>query len=76
LPRGYYYPVGAVRVLVLTQTRRAIGPLIWPAIAKRWPCGERTSSPRRPTCARLVHFEGDGLPGGVSTYNSLAVLKL
>ncbi|HET7785231.1 MAG TPA: class I SAM-dependent rRNA methyltransferase [Myxococcales bacterium] len=77
--RGYYDPEGAVRVRVLTRDpAEAIGPLFWRrriagavALRRAWVLGEGTD------CARLVHGEGDGLPGVViDLYGRFAVLKL
>ena len=77
--RGYYDPLSAVRVRVLTRDpAEAIGPIFWrrriaKAVAMRraWVLSEETD------CARLVHGEGDGLPGVVvDLYGRFAVLKL
>jgi 23S rRNA (cytosine1962-C5)-methyltransferase len=77
--RGYYDPEGAVRVRVLTRDpAEAIGPLFWRrriaaavALRRAYVLGEGTD------CARLVHGEGDGLPGVViDLYSRFAVLKL
>src|SRR2546430_154440 len=65
--RGYYDPSGAVRVRVLTRDpAEAIGPLFWRrriakavALRRAYVLSEETD------CARLVHGEGDGLPGVV-----------
>src|SRR6266446_1367243 len=77
--RGYYDPAGAVRVRVLTRDpSEAIGPLFWRrriatavALRRAYVLSEETD------CARLVHGEGDGLPGVViDLYARFAVLKL
>src|SRR4051812_30185379 len=77
--RGFYDPEGAVRVRVLTRDPgEAIGPLFWRrriagavALRRAYVLGEGTD------CARLVHGEGDGLPGVViDLYARFAVLKL
>src|SRR3954467_3827101 len=77
--RGYYDADGAVRVRVLTRDPgEAIGPLFWRrriagavALRRAYVLGEGTD------CARLVHGEGDGLPGVViDLYARFAVLKL
>lgn len=77
--RGYFDPVSAVRVRVLTRDpAEAIGPLFWrrriaraSALRRAYVLGESTD------CARLVHGEGDGLPGVViDLYGKHAVLKL
>jgi len=77
--RGYFDPVSAVRVRVLTRDpAEAIGPLFWrrriaraAALRRAYVLDESTD------CARLVHGEGDGLPGVViDLYGKHAVLKL
>jgi 23S rRNA (cytosine1962-C5)-methyltransferase len=77
--RGYYDPNGAVRVRVLTRDpAEAIGPMFWRrrvaravALRRSYVLSEETD------CARLVHGEGDGLPGVViDLYGRFAVLKL
>jgi 23S rRNA (cytosine1962-C5)-methyltransferase len=77
--RGYFDPVSAVRVRILTRDpAEAIGPLFWrrriaraAALRRAYVLGESTD------CARLVHGEGDGLPGVViDLYGKHAVLKL
>jgi 23S rRNA (cytosine1962-C5)-methyltransferase len=77
--RGYYDPEGAVRVRVLTRDpAESIGPLFWRrriaqavALRRAYVLSEATD------CARLVHGEGDGLPGVVvDLYGKFAVLKL
>lgn len=77
--RGYYDPEGAVRVRVLTRDpAEAIGPLFWRrriaravALRRAYVLSDATD------CARLVHGEGDQLPGVViDLYGKLAVLKL
>jgi 23S rRNA (cytosine1962-C5)-methyltransferase len=77
--RGYYDPLSAVRVRVLTRDPgEAIGPIFWrrrmaKAVAMRraYVLSDDTN------CTRLVHGEGDGLPGVViDLYGKFAVLKL
>src|SRR5213595_1028124 len=77
--RGYFDPLSAVRVRVLTRDpSEAIGPLFWrrriaraAALRRAYVLNEQTD------CARLVHGEGDGLPGVViDLYGKHAVLKL
>jgi len=77
--RGYFDPLSAVRVRVLTRDpSEAIGPLFWRrriaravALRRAYVLNEQTD------CARLVHGEGDGLPGVViDLYGKHAVLKL
>lgn len=77
--RGYFDPLSAVRVRVLTRDpSEAIGPIFWRrriaravALRRAYVLGEQTD------CARLVHGEGDGLPGVViDLYGRHAVLKL
>jgi 23S rRNA (cytosine1962-C5)-methyltransferase len=79
IARGYYDATGPVRVRVLTRDpAEAIGPLFWrrrvaQAVALR---RAYVLSPET-DCARLVHGEGDGLPGVViDLYGRFAVLKL
>src|SRR5205807_8294102 len=79
--RGYYDPVGAVRVRVLTRDpAEAIGPLFWrrriaKAVALRRAYAPFTDGST--DCVRLVHGENDGLPGVViDLYGKFAVLKL
>ena len=77
--RGYFDPISAVRVRILTRDpAEAIGPLFWrrqiaraAALRRAYVLNEQTD------CARLVHGEGDGLPGlVVDLYGKHAVLKL
>ena len=80
--RGYYDPWSAVRVRVLTRDPgEAIGPLFWRRRIARAVALRRAYSPFADAavtdCARLVHGEGDGLPGVViDLYGKFAVLKL
>jgi 23S rRNA (cytosine1962-C5)-methyltransferase len=77
--RGYYDPVSAVRVRVLTRDpAEAIGPLFWRRRIARAVALRRAYVLSPDTdCARLVHGEGDGLPGVViDLYGRIAVLKL
>ena len=77
--RGYFDPHSGVRVRVLTRDpAEAVGPLFWRrrisravALRRAYVLDEQTN------CARLVHGEGDGLPGVVvDLYDRFAVLKL
>src|SRR5439155_1450375 len=78
--RGYYDPWSAVRVRVLTRDpAEAIGPLFWRRRIARAVALRRTLTPfeGETDCARLVHGEGDGLPGVVvDLYAKWAVVKL
>jgi 23S rRNA (cytosine1962-C5)-methyltransferase len=77
--RGYYDPLGAVRVRVLTRDpAEAIGALFWRRkIAKAVALRRSYVLSADTDCARLVHGEGDGLPGVVvDLYGEFAVLKL
>src|SRR5437588_6424986 len=77
--RGYYDPISAVRVRVLTRDpAEAIGPLFWRRrIAKAVALRRAYVLSAETDCARLVHGEGDGLPGVViDLYGRFAVLKL
>jgi 23S rRNA (cytosine1962-C5)-methyltransferase len=78
--RGYFDPFSAIRVRVLTRDpAEAVGPLFWRrrmarAVALRRACVPFTDTT---DCVRLVHGEGDGLPGVViDLYGKWAVLKL
>src|ERR1041384_989866 len=66
--RGYFDPLSAVRVRVLTRDpSEAIGPLFWRRRIARAAALRRAYVLSADTdCARLVHGEGDGLPGGRS----------
>jgi 23S rRNA (cytosine1962-C5)-methyltransferase len=79
--RGYFDPLGAVRVRVLTRDpAEAIGPIFWRRRIARAVALRRAYTPFAggPTdCVRLVHGENDGLPGVViDLYGKFAVLKL
>jgi 23S rRNA (cytosine1962-C5)-methyltransferase len=77
--RGYFDPASAVRVRVLTRDpAEAIGPLFWRRrIAKAVALRRAYVLSPETDCARLVHGEGDGLPGVViDLYGGFAVLKL
>jgi len=77
--RGYFDPASAVRVRVLTRDpAEAIGPLFWRRrIAKAVALRRAYVLSPETDCARLVHGEGDGLPGVViDLYGAFAVLKL
>ena len=65
--RGYFDPASAVRVRVLTRDpAEAIGPLFWRRrIAKAVALRRAYVLSPETDCARLVHGEGDGLPGVV-----------
>ena len=80
--RGYYDPQSHITVRVLTlDPAEAIGPHFWrrrvaAAVALRRAYAP-FSDPAVTDCARLVHGEGDGLPGVVvDLYGKFAVLKL
>lgn len=79
--RGYFDPLGAVRIRVLTRDpAEAIGPVFWRrriahAVALRRAYAPFASGDT--DCVRLVHGENDGLPGVViDLYGKFAVLKL
>jgi len=77
--RGYYDPEAAIRVRVLTRDpAEAIGPLFWRRRIARAVALRRAYVLSAETdCARLVHGEGDELPGVViDLYGKFAVLKL
>ena len=78
--RGYFDPSSAVRVRILTRDpAEAIGPLFWRRRIARAVALRRAYTPfeGETDCARLVHGEGDGLPGVVvDLYSKWAVLKL
>ena len=77
--RGYYDPDGAVRVRVLTRDpAEAIGPVFWRRrIARAVGLRRAYVLSGETDCARLVHGEGDELPGVViDLYGRFAVIKL
>lgn len=77
--RGYYDPLSAVRVRILTRDpAEAIGPIFFRRrIAKALALRRAYVLSEDTDCARLVHGEGDGLPGVVvDVYGKFAVLKL
>lgn len=77
--RGYYDPGSAVRVRVLTRDpSEAIGPLFWKRrMAKAVALRRAYVLSGETDCARLVHGEGDGMPGVViDLYARHAVMKL
>ena len=79
--RGYFDPLSAVRVRVLTRDpAEAIGPLFWRRRIARAVALRRAYVPftdGSTDCVRLVHGENDGLPGVViDLYGKFAVLKL
>jgi len=80
--RGYYDPRSHISVRVLTlDPAEAIGPHFWRRrVAKAVALRRATTpftDPAVTDCARLVHGEGDGLPGVVADlYGKFAVLKL
>jgi 23S rRNA (cytosine1962-C5)-methyltransferase len=77
--RGYFDPLSAVRVRVLTRDpAEAIGPIFWRRrVAKAVAMRRAYVLSDTTDCARLIHGEGDGLPGVVvDLYGKWAVLKL
>ena len=79
--RGYYDPLSAVRVRILTRDpSEAIGPLFWRRRIARAVALRRAYAPFSDNitdCVRLVHGENDLLPGVViDLYGKFAVLKL
>ena len=77
--RGYFDPLSAVRVRVLTRDpSEAIGPVFWRRrIAKAVALRRAYILTDETNCTRLVHGEGDGLPGVViDLYGKFAVIKL
>lgn len=80
--RGYYDPRSHISVRVLTlDPAEAIGPHFWRRRVARAVALRRAfvpfSDPAVTDCVRLVHGEGDGLPGVVADlYGKFAVLKL
>lgn len=79
--RGYFDPLSAVRVRVLTRDpAEAVGPLFWRRRIARAVALRRAYTPfvdGETDCVRLVHGENDGLPGVViDLYGRFAVLKL
>ena len=79
--RGYFDPLAAVRVRILTRDPgEAIGPLFWRRRIARAVALRRAYAPftdGSTDCVRLVHGENDGLPGVViDLYGKIAVLKL
>jgi len=80
--RGYHDPQSHISVRVLTlDPAEAIGPHFWRRRVARAVALRRAyapfADPAVTDCARLVHGEGDGLPGVViDLYGRFAVLKL
>jgi 23S rRNA (cytosine1962-C5)-methyltransferase len=80
--RGFYDPHSHIAVRVLTlDPAEAIGPHFWRKRVARAVALRRAyavlSDAAVTDCARLVHGEGDGLPGVVADlYGKVAVLKL
>ena len=79
--RGYYDPLSPIAVRVLTRDpAEAVGPLFWRRRVARAVALRRAFVPFTDTdtdCCRLIHGEGDGLPGViVDLYGRFAVLKL
>jgi 23S rRNA (cytosine1962-C5)-methyltransferase len=80
--RGYYDPHSHISVRVLTlDPAEAIGPHFWRRRVAKAVALRRAyapfSDPAVTDCARLVHGEGDALPGVVADlYGKFAVLKL
>jgi 23S rRNA (cytosine1962-C5)-methyltransferase len=79
--RGYFDPLSPIAVRVLTRDpAEAIGPLFWRRRIARAVALRRAYVPFSDgdtDCCRLVHGEGDGLPGVIADlYAKFAVLKL
>src|SRR5437868_10952484 len=80
--RGYYDPHSHIAVRVLTlDPAEAVGPHFWRKRIARAVALRRAyvpfANPALTDCARLVHGEGDGLPGVVvDLYGRFAVLKV
>jgi 23S rRNA (cytosine1962-C5)-methyltransferase len=79
--RGYYDPLSPIAVRVLTRDpAEAVGPLFFRRRVARAVALRRAFVPFSEgdtDCCRLVHGEGDGLPGViVDLYGKIAVLKL
>ena len=79
--RGYYDPLSAVSVRVLTRDPAdAIGPIFWRRRIAHAVALRRAYVPfdgPDTNCVRLVHGEADGLPGVViDLYGKWAVIKL
>ena len=80
--RGYYDPRSHITVRVLTlDPAEAIGPHFWRRRIAKAVSLRRSyapfADPAVTDCARLVHGEGDGLPGVVADlYGKFAVIKL
>jgi 23S rRNA (cytosine1962-C5)-methyltransferase len=80
--RGYYDPQSHIAVRVLTlDPAEAIGPHFWRRRVAQAVALRRAYAPFSDSavtdCVRLVHGEGDELPGVVSDlYGKIAVLKL
>ena len=80
--RGYYDPLSAIAVRVLTRDpAEAVTQLFWRKRVARAVALRRAftpfADPAQTDCARLVHGEGDGLPGVVvDLYGKWAVIKL
>ncbi|GAC1546911.1 MAG: class I SAM-dependent rRNA methyltransferase [Myxococcales bacterium] len=80
--RGYYDPSAAIAVRVLTRDpAEAVTPIFWRKRIARAVALRRAFTPFADAavtdCVRLVHGEGDGLPGVVlDLYGKWVVLKL
>ena len=79
--RGYYDPLSPISVRVLTRDpAEAVGPLLWRRRVARAVALRRAFVPFTEgdtDCCRLIHGEGDGLPGViVDLYGKFAVVKL
>ena len=80
--RGYYDPLAAIAVRVLTRDpAEAVTQLFWRKRIARAVALRRAFTPFADAavtdCARLVHGEGDGLPGVIlDLYGKWVVLKL
>lgn len=80
--RGYYDPTAAIAVRLLTRDpAEAVTPIFWRKRIARAVALRRAfvpfADPAFTDCVRLVHGEGDGLPGVVlDLYGKWVVLKL
>jgi 23S rRNA (cytosine1962-C5)-methyltransferase len=79
--RGYYDPLSPIAVRVLTRDpAEGVGPLFFRKRVARAVALRRSFTPFSggdTDCCRLIHGEGDGLPGVIiDLYGRFAVLKL
>ena len=77
--RGYFDPLSPIAVRVLTRDpAEAVGPLFWRRRIAQAVATRRALVLAADTdCCRLIHGEGDGLPGVIADlYGKFAVLKL